>query len=149
MEPDFLDFVEALLRAQARFLVVGAQALAVHGVPRATGDIDIWIDQSADNAACVWAALLDFGAPVGTLQISPNDLRQPNMVVQIGVPPCRIDILTDVSGIAFADAWDDRFVCRVSDMDIPFIGRTAFIQNKRASGRFKDLGDLEALGETV
>lgn len=145
MNPDFLDFLAALLEAQARFLVVGAHALAVHGVPRATGDIDIWIDRVPENVERVWRACLAFGVPTGSLNVSQSDLSRPDMVVQIGLPPRRIDLLTDVSGISFAYAWDERFEYAVGDLTVPFLGRTALIKNKQASGRLKDLADVEAL----
>jgi hypothetical protein len=149
VNPDFVDFIAALLQAQARFLVVGAHALAVHGVPRATGDIDIWIDRTSANVDRVWAALLAFGVPVDTLRISVDDLQRPNTVIQIGLPPRRIDILTDVSGLAFDEAWTGRMMHTMQTLNIPFLGRAAFLQNKRASGRLKDLADIEALGEAV
>ena len=147
MNPDFVEFLSALLTANARFLVVGAHALAAHGVPRATGDIDIWIDRQPQNVDRVWHALGEFGAPLDALGITPEDLQQPNSVVQIGLPPRRIDILTDVSGIEFEAAWDGRLMHVVDSMNLPFLGRAGFIQNKRASGRLKDLADIEALGE--
>lgn len=147
MNPDFIDFLSALLEAEARFLVVGAHALAVHGVPRATGDIDIWIERSPKNAARVWRAFEEFGAPAVTLGVKPEDLERPDIVIQIGLPPRRIDVLTDVSGLEFDDAWRGRIVHRVGQLDVPFLGRDALIRNKRATGRFKDMGDLEALGE--
>lgn len=90
----------ALLEAGARFLVVGAHALAVHGIPRATGDLDLWVAPDPRNADCVWAALLRFGAPVQALGVSREDFTIPGVVVQIGVPPRRIDILTQLTGIA-------------------------------------------------
>lgn len=147
MNPDFADFLAALLRSEARFLVVGAHALAVHGVPRATGDIDVWIDRSPANVARVWRALADFGVPAEALGLRVTDLETPEMVIQIEVPPRRIDVLTDVTGLAFDDAWSTRVMHRVDELDVPFLGRDALIRNKRASGRRKDLGDLEALGE--
>ncbi len=147
MNPDFVDFLAALLAAEARFLVVGAHALAVHGVPRATGDIDIWIERSPGNVARVWQALEAFGAPAAALGVSPADFETPDVVIQIGLPPRRIDVLTGVSGLEFEEAWTDRVVHRIDHLDIPFLGRDALVRNKRASGRFKDLGDLEALGE--
>lgn len=147
MNPDFYDFLAALLAEEARFLVVGAHALAVHGVPRATGDIDIWIDRTPANVAGVWRALAAFGAPTGALGVQATDLQVPDMVVQIGLPPRRIDLLTGVTGLEFDQAWSTRVVHRVGDLDVPFLGRDALVRNKRATGRYKDLGDLEALGE--
>jgi hypothetical protein len=148
VNPDFVDFLVALLRSQARFLVVGAHALAMHGVPRATGDMDIWVERQPDNADRVWRALIEFGTPVGTLGFSFEDLLRPNTVIQIGLPPRRIDILTDISGVLFDDAWEHRSVHTVNALAIPFLGRRAFVQNKQASGRLKDLADIEALGES-
>jgi hypothetical protein len=144
---DFLDFLSALIAVEARFLVVGAHALAVHGMPRATGDMDVWIDRSAENASLVWRALETFGAPAAALGIRQSDLEAPDVVVQIGLPPRRIDVLTGVTGVEFDDAWAGRVVHRVEELDVPFLGREALIRNKRATGRLKDLGDLEALGE--
>ena len=145
MNLDFRDVLSALLRAEARFLVVGAHAMAAHGVPRATGDIDVWVDPTPDNAERVWQALLEFGAPVATLPVSKRDLEVPGQVVQMGVPPQRIDILTGVTGVDFETAWTERIVYRVDALDLPFIGREALLQNKRATGRAKDLADVEIL----
>ena len=147
MNPDFVDFLAAMLGADARFLVVGAHALAVHGVPRATSDIDVWIDRDPANTVRVWRALEEFGAPAAALGVRPRDLETADLVIQIGLPPRRIDVLTGVTGLEFAEAWASRVVHQVSGLEVPFLGREALVRNKRASGRFKDLGDLEALGE--
>jgi hypothetical protein len=147
MVDDFRALLAELVKADARFLVVGAHALGVHGVPRATVDLDVWIDRSPDNARRVWAALAAFGAPLHALKIEEADFVRPDVVVQFGLPPHRIDILTDVSGVAFDEAWRDRVEDSFEDVRVPYIGRAAFIRNKRASGRKKDLADLEALGE--
>jgi len=147
MNPDFVDFLTALITANARFIVVGAHAVAAHGVPRATGDIDIWIDRTPENAARVWQALSDFGAPTAALGLKPADLQVPETVMQIGLAPRRIDILTDVTGLSFDQAWNRRVVHQVAVLAIPFLGREDLVHNKRAAGRYKDLGDLEALGE--
>jgi hypothetical protein len=145
---DWFDFLVALLDSGARFLVVGAHALAAHGVPRATQDIDVWIDPAPKNADLVWAALLQFGAPAEALGIRREDLSTVNTVVQFGVPPNRIDILTSISGVpTFDAAWKNRLERQVRNRTIPFLGRESFIANKRASARHKDLADIEALGE--
>ena len=146
MVEDFRDLLAQLRRADARFLVVGAHALAVHGVPRATVDLDVWIDASPENAARVWAALAAFGAPLDALEICETDLTRPDTVAQFGLPPWRIDILTGISGVTFDEAWPERVEAYFEDVLIPFIGHAAFIRNKRASGRLKDLADIEALG---
>lgn len=147
MNPDFEDILKALTDAGARFLIVGAHALAVHGVPRATGDLDIWIETSPDNAERVWRAVTIFGAPVESLKMTPEDFAKRDMVVQLGLPPRRIDILTGVSGLIFADAWEDRVLQQVGRVTVPFLGRSSLVRNKRATGRLKDLADLEAMGE--
>jgi hypothetical protein len=144
---DFRDFLAAFLTHQVRFLVVGAHALAVHGVPRATGDLDVWVEPTRANADRVWQALAAFGAPLDALRISWDDFTRPDVVVQLGLPPRRIDLLTAVSGLSFAEAWEDRLEDTVDDLRLPFLGRESLIRNKRASGRAKDLGDLDALGE--
>jgi len=145
---DWFDLLQALVDARARFLVVGAHAMAVHGVPRGTQDLDVWIDPSPENAKRVWEALLVFGAPAATLGVSQHDFTQRGVVVQIGLPPNRIDVLTAISGVPdFAAAWQERSEHAVRDLPVPFLGRLALVTNKRASGRRKDQADLEALGE--
>jgi len=145
LNEDFKDVLAELLAARARFLVVGAYAMAVHGVPRATGDIDVWIDSGEENARRVWSALVRFGAPVEALGVTVENLMSPGMVVQIGLPPRRIDVMTGVTGLSFEDAWPDRVTHEVDDLEVPFIGRTRLIENKRATGRPKDLADVDAL----
>jgi len=145
---DFVELLAELIRAKVRFLVVGAHAMAVHGVPRATGDLDVWIEPTPENARHVWHALLQFGAPLADIGIAVADLEQPDMVVQIGVPPRRIDVLTGVTALDFENAWRERLVVPVGTLSVPFLGRAALIRNKRATARLKDLADLEALGES-
>jgi hypothetical protein len=145
---DFQELLAALHEAGVRFIVVGAHAMAVHGVPRATGDLDVWIAPDAANAERAWSAVVAFGAPLRTMGVTRDDFGRPDQVVQIGVPPRRIDILTSISGVAFDEAWPDRVTHEVAGLAIPFLGRELLVRNKRASGRAKDLADLEALGES-
>jgi hypothetical protein len=150
MNRDFHDIVEALLHARARFLIVGAHALAVHGVARATADLDIWIAISDDNVDRVWTALTAFGAPLADLGIRKSDFSRPDVVAQFGMPPFRIDVMTGVSGVEFEEAWRNRLEVPFGNLaKVPVIGRAAFVQNKRASGRSRDLADLESLGEAT
>ena len=142
---DFHDVLRAFVDHDVRFLVVGAHALAAHGIPRATQDLDVWIDASPANAARTWRALVAFGAPLEDLSIHDSDFSRPNVVVQVGMPPNRVDILTGVTGVEFEDAWPDRAEGMVEGVRVPVLGRDALIQNKRAAGRHKDLGDVEAL----
>lgn len=147
MSRDFRDLLAALCAAEARFLVVGAHALAVHGVPRATGDLDVWIDRTPANVARVWQALAAFGAPLDGLGVTPADIEQADVVLQLGLPPYRVDLLTGVSGLEFADAWDRRAEALFEDVPTPFLSRADLVRNKRATGRPRDIADLEALGE--
>lgn len=125
--------------------MVGAHALAVHGVVRATGDLDIWVRPDAENAERVWKALARFGAPMAAMGLTIQDLRQPGTVYQIGLPPRRIDILTEISGVGFSEAWETRVLESVDGLTIPYLGRDALTRNKQASGRIKDLADIELL----
>lgn len=143
MNPDFTDLLRAFVAADVRFLIVGAYALAVHGRPRATGDLDVWIDPTAENASRVMRALAQFGAPLAG--VDEQDFASPGVTYQIGVEPGRIDILTELTGLTFAAAWPERLRRPFGDVDVDFIGRAAFIENKRATGRPKDLGDIEGL----
>lgn len=149
MTDDWTDIIFALLDAEARFLVVGAHAMAVHGVPRATQDLDIWVQPTRENASRVWRALAAFGAPLDDLDISEDDFVAPGAVVQIGLPPRRVDLLTEISGVAdFDDAWEGRVEHELLGRSVPFVGRSTLIANKRAAARLKDLADIEALGES-
>lgn len=143
MNRDFAEMLSALSDAGAEFLVVGAHALAAHGTPRATGDLDIWVNPTPTNAALVMAALRVFGAPLANLTI--DDLTTPGTVLQIGVVPSRVDILTAISGVAFEDAHARRMLLEIDGVQVPVLGRDDFIANKRATGRLKDLADIDSL----
>jgi hypothetical protein len=143
MNRDFLDMLSALCEEAAEFLIVGAHALAVHGHPRATGDLDIWINPTAENAARAFRALQRFGAPLHDL--TTEDLCRPTTVFQIGLPPSRIDLLTGISGVEFTDAWERRVHVSIEGLSIATLGRDDFLTNKRAVGRPKDLSDITIL----
>jgi len=143
MNRDFVEMLSALSAAGVRFLVVGAHALAAHGAPRATGDLDIWVEASRENAAHVLEALGQFGAPL--IDLTVDDLCADDTVFQIGLPPSRIDILTGISGVDFDGAWSRRMDVAIGDLTVGTLGRADFIRNKQASGRPKDLLDLELL----
>jgi hypothetical protein len=140
MNRDFVEMLSALSAAGARFLIVGAHALAAHGAPRATGDLDIWIRATPENAARVMDALRVFGAALFDLTV--DDLSRPETVFQIGLPPSRIDILSSISGVDFDRAWSNRVQVAIGDLNVGVIGREDFVANKTASGRPKDLLDL-------
>jgi hypothetical protein len=143
MNQDFAEMLSALIEAEADFLIVGAHALAAHGFPRATGDLDIWVRPSPDNAKRVIQALGAFGAPL--FDLTTEDLTRPGVVFQIGVAPCRIDILTEISGVSFEDAWSRRALFSVEGRELPFISKGDLVVNKRAAGRPRDLADLAEL----
>ena len=145
MHPDFLDMLRALFDAEVRFLIVGAYALNVHTKPRATGDLDIWVDPSLENSHRVINALRDFGAPLQ--DVTAADFERPGVTFQIGIPPLRIDVLTELTALRFDEAWKDRVVLPVGPFSVPFLGKQSLIKNKRAIGRHKDLADVEALEE--
>ena len=148
MTDDWTEFLFALLDAEVRFLVVGAHAMALHGVPRGTQDLDVWVEPSVANAERVWQALSSFGAPLGALGLTREDFHAPDTVVQFGLPPQRIDVLTSISGIAdFSAAWTERREVELSGRAVPVLGRAHLVANKRAAARPKDLADLDALGE--
>jgi hypothetical protein len=144
MSPDFVEMLAELRAADAEFLVVGAHAVAAHGRPRATGDLDLWVRSTPDNARRVYAALERFGAPLQDLTVT--DLVTPDVVYQIGVPPARIDILTSISGVTFEEGWTNRIAMMVGGLEVPVLGRDELIRNKRAAGRPRDLADLADLG---
>ncbi len=146
---DWADILFALLEEKTRFLVVGAHAMAVHGVPRATQDLDVWIEPTPENASRVWRALAAFGAPLSDLDVREQDFADRGTVVQLGLPPRRVDLLTEISGVPdFDEAWAGRVQHDVLGRSVPFIGRSTLVANKRAAARLKDLADIEALGET-
>jgi hypothetical protein len=135
--------LSAFCEEKVDFLVVGAYALAFHGFPRATGDIDLWIRCSDDNAIRVWQALARFGAPLSGLTV--DDLKTPGAVFQIGIAPRRIDILTSITGVEFDEAQSEAQEVEIDGLVIPVIGRGHLLRNKKAVGRPKDQADISWL----
>ena len=146
LNPDWREFFESFAKHEVEYLVVGALALAYHGHPRLTGDVDVWIRPTPQNAENVLSALEEFG--VGSLNISKEDLTGDDTVIQIGFPPRRIDVLTFATGVAFDDAWETREEMRFDSLAVSVIGRAALIQNKKATGRPQDLADVASLEQT-
>lgn len=140
LNQDFRDMLLCLKEAKVDFMIVGAYALAAHGFPRATGDIDIWVRNSPDNAVSIIKALAKFGAFVP--DVSEEDFMSPDMVVQIGVEPCRIDITTRIDGVEFSEAWSNKVAITVAELEIYIPSKADLLRNKIASGRDKDLGDI-------
>jgi len=140
---DFEEILLAFNAAGVKYLVVGAYAVAAHARPRATGDIDLWVEATAENARRVFRALAAFGAPMD--HIDERTFSEPDIIFQIGVPPIRVDILTAIDGVTFDEAWPNRVVSILGKAPIDVIGRVDLMRNKRSSGRAKDLADLERL----
>ncbi len=148
LNDDFRDMFSCLEEAGVEYVVVGAHALAAHGVPRATGDIDILIRPSADNAQRVMKALEHFGAPIVSHGVNAADFERPGNVYQVGLPPRRIDLLTEISGVTIDEAFSTRMFAKVGPLSLPMLGREALLRNKRAAGRPKDLADVLELERT-
>jgi len=140
---DFRDVLSAFNAEGVEYLVVGAYALAAHGLPRATGDLDLWISPTPQNATRAWTALNKFGAHLRDLKV--DDFQSADQVIQIGISPSRIDILTSVDGVDFPPAWSRRVSLSVADVSLPVISRADLIANKRASGRPQDVADVARL----
>ena len=140
---DYKDILLALSERKARFLLVGAYAMAAHGYPRATMDIDIWVKSDYENTVLILQALEDFGAFLGELK--PEDFQKDEMVFQIGVAPRRIDILTSVDGLSFDDAFARSDKIEIEGVPIQVLSVSDLIKNKRSTGRTKDLADVESL----
>lgn len=145
LDQDFNEFVQLLLANDVRFLIIGGYALAAHGAPRYTGDLDTWLWVNSDNADRVLVVLESFG--FGSLNITREDLLNPDTVIQLGYPPHRIDLLTGIDGVSFDEAWNRRVEFEVNGRQVPFISREDLITNKRAVARPQDLADVAKLEE--
>lgn len=146
LHPDFSAFIGCLIAREVRFLVVGGYAVAAHGHPRYTGDLDIWVMVHPENATGVVAALDDFG--FGDLGITTSDFAMPQRVVQLGFPPVRIDLLTSIEGVDFEACHPRRIEVDLAGMSVPFIGHADLLRNKEAAGRPQDAADAAALRST-
>ena len=145
VQPDFRDLLALFNEHKVEYVIVGGYALAFHGAPRYTGDIDIFVKPAPDNAQRIMKALDAFG--FGSAGLTAEDFQYPDKVVQLGVPPVRIDIVTSITNVTWETVAANRVEGKYGDVDVHYIGRNEFISNKRAVGRKKDLADIEALGE--
>ena len=143
LNKDLREFIESLNSNGVEYLVVGAFAVAWYGHPRFTGDIDFFVRAAPQNALAILAALKDFG--FGGLGISADDLTAPDQIVQFGVRPNRIDLITSISGVGFEEAWEHRAAGEIDGIPVHFIGREELLRNKESTGRPKDLGDAHEL----
>ena len=145
VQPDFRELLALFNANQVDYMVIGGYALAFHGAPRFTGDLDIFVKPDPENARRIIEALDHFGFK--SVDLNVDDFQAPDQVVQLGVPPVRIDMVTSITGVSWEEAFSGRVDGKYGDVHVHYIGRDAFILNKRALGRKKDLADLEALGE--
>ncbi len=145
VQPDFRDLLELFSAHAVEYVIVGGYALAFHGAPRFTADLDILVKGSPENAQRILSALAEFGFK--SVGLKADDFQDPEKVVQLGVPPVRVDILTSLTGVSWEEAFSGRIQGRYGNVTVHFLGRDQLIDNKRALGRKRDLADLEALGE--
>ncbi|MBM3331565.1 hypothetical protein FJY68_06895 [candidate division WOR-3 bacterium] len=144
VQPDFRDLLELFNAHKVEYVVVGAYALAFHGAPRFTGDLDVLVRSGVRNGRRIVAALAEFGfASVG---VTADDFKEAGKVVQLGVAPVRIDLVTSLTGVSWKEAAAGSRSGRYGDLRVRYLGKREFIRNKRAIGRTKDLADIEALG---
>lgn len=143
LAPDFDEFIASLNARGAEFLIVGAYALALHGAPRFTGDLDVLVRPTAENGRRVLDAIRDFGFPVD--QLTPEMLIDARTLLQMGEEPIQIHVMNTISGVSWDEAWADRELGPCGNQQVAYLGRTSLIQNKKAAGRPKDLADIDAL----
>jgi hypothetical protein len=143
LAPDFDEFIGSLIAHGVEFVVVGAYALAFHGAPRFTGDLDILIRPTVDNAARLLSAVEAFGFPITDLD--PELIADPRRMLQMGVPPVQIHVMSGITGVEWDEAWSDRVEGPLGSRSVHYLGRETFLRNKRAAGRPKDLADVDAL----
>ena len=143
LSSDWTALLAEFNAAGVKYLVVGAYAYGRYAVPRATGDLDLWIERERHNARRVYDALIRFGAPLDN--VTPDDFEKDDFVYMFGRPPLRIDVLTAIDGVTFDESWAARTEGKLGGVAVSFIGRNEFLRNKRATGRTKDIADAEAV----
>ena len=145
IQQDFRELLELFNAHEVEYVIVGAYALAFHGVPRFTGDMDILVKPDSENAVKILAALKEFG--FGSLDLNESDFKEPDRVVQLGVAPVRVDLITSLTGVSLQQVYSGKVPGSYGDVKVYYLGRDELLSNKRALGRKKDLADIEALGE--
>jgi len=143
IQQDFNDLLTLFNEKKVEYIIVGAYALAFHGAPRYTGDIDLLINRTPDNASNILACLEEFG--FGNLGLTKDDFTQSENVIQLGMPPVRIDILTSISGVSWGEVEAEKVEGTFGELDVYYIGKSSYVENKKATGRLKDLADIEAI----
>ncbi|MCK4966867.1 hypothetical protein KAS50_07540 [bacterium] len=145
VQPDFRDLLALFNKHEVDYIIIGAYALAFYGVPRYTGDIDIFVKPDPKNAQRIMKALDEFG--FGSVGLKEQDFMSPDKVIQLGAPPVRVDIITSITGVSQKEAFSGKVKGKYGDIPVHYIGREQFISNKKALGRKRDLADLEAFGQ--
>lgn len=140
---DFRDFVQLLIKNDVDYLIVGGYAVGIHGHPRYTGDLDIWLNPSVENAKRILLTVNEFG--FSSYKLAVDDFIKEGNVIQLGYPPLRIDLLTEIDGVHFDECFKNKLVVDIDDLKVNFISYNDLIQNKKASNRYKDLDDIENL----
>jgi len=140
---DFKEFVELLIKNKVEYLIVGGYAVAIHGYPRYTGDLDIWLNPTPENAKSILRAVNEFG--FSSFNLTESDFTKSGNVIQLGYPPLRIDLLTEVDGVTFEECFINRKEVQMDNLVVNFIGYEDLIKNKKESGRLRDIDDIENL----
>lgn len=140
---DFKEFIELLIKNNAEYLIVGGYAVGIHGYPRYTGDLDIWLNPTPGNADLILKSVNEFG--FSSFNLTRDDFTKPGNVIQLGYPPLRIDLLTEIDGVSFHECFQNRKVVSIDGLTVNFIGYSDLLKNKKESGRPRDLGDIDNL----
>ncbi len=140
---DFREFVGLLNQHKVEYLIVGGYAVGIHGHPRYTGDLDIWLNSTQENSERIIQCIYDFG--FGSFNLSTQDFTKPGNIIQLGYPPLRIDLLTEIDGVSFSECYSNRKEVEIDNLVVNFIGYWDLLKNKEKSGRHKDLDDIENL----
>lgn len=143
LSQDFREFVELLIKNKAEYLIVGGYAVGIHGHPRYTGDLDIWLNPTETNASLILKTVNEFGFSSFNLKV--EDFTKPGNVIQLGYPPLRIDLLTEIDGVSFEESFQNRKEVDIDGMIVNFIGYKELLKNKQHSGRPRDIDDIENL----
>lgn len=140
---DFREFIELLIKNKAEYLIVGGYAVGIHGHPRYTGDLDIWLNPTQQNAELILKSVNEFG--FSSFKLTIEDFTKSGNVIQLGYPPLRIDLLTEIDGVTFNDCFENRKEVTIDNLKVNFIGYQDLLKNKKESGRPRDIDDIENL----
>jgi|SRR6187401_1910784 len=140
---DFKEFIELLIKNKAEYLIVGGYAVGIHGHPRYTGDLDIWLNPTPENAELILRSVNEFG--FSSFRLSVEDFIKPGNVIQLGYPPLRIDLLTEIDGVHFKECFENRKEVTIDNLKVNFIGYNDLLKNKKESGRPRDIDDIDNL----